>query len=437
MRVLLKGFVFRVIYMGAVFLISLLIARLAGTAVFGVISLMIVNAALFLILTGLGTDSAIVWHGITGKSADRDKIFSFTFYTSLLQLFLFIAAAFFYFSYAGKSVLTGGHDSKIFYVELVYFAGLVLTEKYSALYYSQQLAALCNKLLAVSLCLLLLSLVAFMIFWPGPVTNNPVEVIAIVTIIPAIILILVYHIKNGPVLKKPERSTVISFAGFSIIVFITNLVQFMAYRIDFWIIDYYHGKSDVGIYAQATKFSQLLWVIPAILAGLIVPALKRGDKSLGVVGLLSIIRLLFYSHVALGIILIGGSYILYYYFLPAGFADGFYPLLLMMPGYLLFIITTILAAFFSANRFLSVNLVGSVICLAVMLIADLILIPRFAYSGAAIANTIAYSVTSFYFMYKMTRKTRAVAGDYFIIRKSDLKTLKNEIVNVPGGQIKH
>jgi hypothetical protein len=152
--------------MGAAFLISLLIARLTGTAVFGIISLMIVNAAFFQIITGLGTDSSIVWHGITEKPGDDNKIFSFTLYSSLLQLVLFGTVAVIYFIYTGKTILSGGQGTRIFCIESVYFTGLVLTEKYSALYYSQQQARFCNKLLAASVAVLLAAVISVMFFFP-------------------------------------------------------------------------------------------------------------------------------------------------------------------------------------------------------------------------------------------------------------------------------
>jgi len=67
--------------MGFNFLVGLFIAAVSGTETFGVISLMVVNAAVFSIVTGLGADSAIVWHGASQK-LNSEKIFSFTFFSS-------------------------------------------------------------------------------------------------------------------------------------------------------------------------------------------------------------------------------------------------------------------------------------------------------------------------------------------------------------------
>lgn len=423
MKLLAKGFVFRVIYSILGSLLSLIIAKLSGTGEFGILSLMIVNAAFIQIVTGLGTDSAIVWHGITGRSEDSNKIFSLTVYSAILQLLLFTIAAIIFLQFTGKTILSGTEKPGFFYVELIYFTGLILTEKYSSLFYSQQKGALCNKILAVVMMLLFLIFLFVVFFYRNVIIPYPALVFAGFIFIPSVVLIILYHVSFRPDLDRPDKAGIVSFVSFSFIVLITNLVQFVAYRADYWFIDYYHGKTDVGIYAQATKFLQLLWILPTILAGLLVPALKNQENKMTVPQLVSVSRILFFSHIILGIMLGAGSYLLYEYFLPGDFSQGFQALLLMMPGYLLFIFSTILAAYFSANRILKVNLIGSAICCAIILILDFVLIPEFSYDGAAIASSISYAIATIFLMVMMSRKTGVAIKDFLVLRKADMKSL--------------
>ena len=423
MRSLIKGFIFRIIFTVAGFLVSLLIAKLAGVDHFGVLSLMIVNAAFIQIVTGLGTDAAIVWHGISGRLEDRNKIFSFTFYTAFLQLLLFGVSAFLFFRYTGKTILSGETHTGIFYIELLYFTGLIVTEKYTALFYSQQMATLCNKLLAVVSSILLLSFLILLFFIPGLAANNPALVFGIFVFVPGIVLLLFYHGRFKPVLIKANRDGVNSFANFSFIVLITNVIQFIAFRADFWFIDYFHGKGDVGIYSQASRFSQMLWIIPGVLAGLIVPALRNEKNKLSVTELASVCRLLFFTHVFLAVIISAGAFIIYQYILPTDFFYGYPSLLLMMPGYIIFTITTVLAAFFSANRLLKINLLGSSLCCILMLSLDIILIPKLSFTGAAIANMIAYTITTVFFIAVFRKQSGLPIKEYFKLQKSDLKML--------------
>ncbi len=435
MKFVIKGFISRIIFVASGFLVSLLIAKLAGADRFGVISLMIVNAVFIQIVSGLGTDGAIVWHGISGKPGDSNKIFSFTVYTTLLQLLLFGVSAFLFFKYSGTTILSREKSTNIFYAELLYFIGLIVTEKYAALFYSQQMAALCNKILALISSGLVFILLIVLFYSPPLVVNNPVWILSIFVFIPAIVLLFFYHGKFNPALKKINGNTVNSFANFSLIVLVTNLIQFIAFRVDFWFIDYFHGKEDVGIYAQASKFSQMLWIIPGVLAGLIIPALKNEKNKLSVAELVSICRLLFFTHIFFAIILAGGAFFLYQFFLPDDFFNGFSALLLMMPGYIIFIITTVLTAFFSANRMLKINLLGSFLCCLVMLTLDILLIPRFSYTGAAIANLVAYTITTVFFIAAFRKQTGLLMQDYFKLQKSDLKILFMKFSERENGKI--
>lgn len=435
MKFLLKGFISRIIFVASGFLVSLLIAKLAGADRFGIISLMIVNAGFIQIVSGLGTDAAIVWHGISGKPGDSNKIFSFTIYATLLQLLLFGIAAFLFFKYSGTTMLSREKGTNIFYAELLYFSGLIITEKYAALFYSQQMAALCNKILALISSGLLFILLVVLFYSPPLVVDNPIWVLSIFVFIPAVVLLFFYHGKFSPVLIKISRGTLNSFASFSLIVLVTNLIQFIAFRVDFWFIDYFHGKGDVGIYAQASKFSQMLWIIPGVFAGLIIPALKNAKDKLSVAELVSICRLLFFAHIFFAVLLAVGAFLVYQFFLPDVFFNGFSALLLMMPGYIFFIITIMLAAFFSANRLLKINLLGSSLCCVLMIILDVLLIPKFSYTGAAIANLVAYTITTIFFVAAFRKQTGLLIQDYFKLRKSDLKILLMKFSEQENGKI--
>ena len=422
---LIRGFTFRFVFIGIQFAAGMLIAKLAGTEQFGILSLMIVNAAIIQIITGMGTDASIVWHGISDRLMDRNKVFSFTFYTSIAQLLLFGIAAAFFFLFAGKSILSNGSNIRIFYAELVYFTGLILTEKYSALFYSQQQAVLCNRLLAFAASLLFVSLLLLSIFLPGIIAAHIIWVFSFYSFVPASVIIFFYHTRFSPAIIKINRVDFNSFANFSFIVFVTNLIQFLAFRADFWIISFFHLKSDVGIYAQASRFAQLLWIIPNILAGLVIPALKNENNKLSLPDLFSVCRILFLTHIFLGTAAIAGAFVAYRYFLPADYFHGFPALLLMMPGYILFTITIILAAYFSANRLLKVNLAGSCLCCLLMLTVDFLLIPKFSFTGAAIANFVVYSITTAYFIIVSNKFTGAGIKDYFVLQKDDWKKVIN------------
>lgn len=428
MQLLLRGFIFRVIFTGIGFLISLLLAKLAGASQFGTLSLIIVNAAFTQIITGLGTDAAIVWHGVAGTNYNRNKIFSFTVITAAIQLLFFYIIAILGYLFLGHTLLGGSYDLRIFFAEVVYFTGLVLMDKFLSLYYSQHEAKLCNKVLSIASALLFLVVLIIWLIKPVLIVDYPIWIYSLFVFIPSFILAFFFIIKFNPAFKNISQEEMRSFSSFSFIVLITNLIQFVAFRADYWLISIYYDHTSVGVYAQASKFAQLLWIIPGILAGLLIPALKNNDQKLSNSKFISLCRLSFYIHVALTVLLIVGALIIYKFFLPSIYFDGFPSLLIMIPGYLIFTITTILAAYFSANRLLKINLVGSVLCCVLMILLDLLLIPSMNYKGAAIANLIAYSITTTYFIFCSMSVANVSVKDFFTIKKSDFDLFSGKIL---------
>ena len=428
MQLLLRGFIFRIIFTGIGFLISLLIAKLAGASQFGTLSLIIVNAAFIHIITGLGTDAAIVWHGITGTNYDRNKIFSFTLITATIQLLFFYIIAILGYLFLGHTLLGGSLDLRIFFAEIIYFTGLVLIDKFLSLYYSQNEAKLCNKILSIISGLLFLVVTIIWLIEPRYIVDYPIWIYSLFVFIPAFILAFFFIIKFNPAFKKISQEEMRSFSSFSFVVLITNLIQFVAFRADYWLISIYYDHTSVGVYAQASKFAQLLWIIPGVLAGLLTPALKNKDQRLSDLKFISLCRVSFYIHVALMVLLIIAALVIYQFFLPSIYFDGFLSLLIMTPGYLIFTTTTLLAAYFSANRLLKINLIGSVLCCVLIILLDLLLIPSLSYKGAAVANLIAYSITTAYFIFSSISVTNVSFKDFFAIKKSDFDLFSGKIL---------
>jgi len=428
-QLLLRGFIFRVIFTVIGFLISMLIAKLAGASQFGTLSLIIVNAALIHIITGLGTDAAIVWHGVAGTNYDRNKIFSFTLITATIQLLFFYIIAILGYLFLGQTLLGGSLDLRVFFAEIVYFTGLVLMDKFLSLYYSQHEARLCNKILSIVSGLLFLVVLIIWLIKPIYIVDFPIWIYSLFVFIPSFILAFFFIIKFNPAFKNISQEEMRSFSSFSFVVLITNLIQFVAFRADYWLISIYYDHTSLGVFAQASKFVQLLWVIPSIFTGLITPALKKENEKLTTEGLVSICRIMVFTHLILGFLLISLSAIIYKFFLPDVYYKGFFSLLIMLPGYLVYIVNIILAAYFSANRLLWVNLYGSILCCALMLLFDFLLIPRLNYIGAGIANLLTYSITIIFIIFQAKKFIKVAFKDFFIIKRSDFNIFSNKIMN--------
>ena len=404
--------------MGFNFLVGLFIAAISGTETFGVISLMVVNAAVFSIVTGLGADSAIVWHGASQK-LNSEKIFSFTFFSALFQVLLFLIFSLLFYRITSRLLLSQQPYFGFYFYELIYFSGLILIDKYTSLFYASSRMEICNKLLSgVTLfCMIGIILIRYKIL---DINLPPFSLLCLTTFIQAVSLVILFHSVNSRLrIVRISTHDLRSLFHFSIVVFITNLVQFFAYRADYWLINYFRSESELGIFSQANRFAQMLWVLPNILAAMLIPLIAAPGDGFNEKGVVRLVRVINYSNILVIGIIILVALLTYDLFLPASFSAGLFPLLLMIPGYYFFCINILLAAFFSSRRLLWINLIGSSLCFIVIILADLILIPPFGIQGAAIADSIAYSAAAIFSILSFMRHTSFSFAELFRIRRTD------------------
>ena len=416
MQQIVRGGIFRLSFTVFNFLVGLFIAAIAGTELFGILSLMIVNAAVFQIITGFGTDAAIIWHG-SSKVISKEKAFSFTFYTAILQLSFFMIAAAVSLQLTDKLFLSRQTNMGFWWAEILYFSGLVITEKYASLFYSQQKQLICNKVLSV------VSFIFLMIFGVAYFFNsiqhfNPLWFFCLMIFCQSLALVLVFHVKEKFVLTSISKNDLRSFINFSFLVFVTNTIQFLAYRADYWFIDFYKQLEDVGIYAQAVRFAQLLWVLPNIVAALILPVLAAPEGLIDEQKLLKIIKAGNWLNLFLISFLLLMSWFSYVFFIN-DFASGFKSLLIMLPGYYFFSITILFAAYFSAKRMLIINFYVSFICFVLIIACDFLFIPKMGIEGAAMSNTISYTLATIFNIFMFHRLTGIDLKKLFFFEKGD------------------
>jgi len=404
--------------MGFNFLVGLFIAAISGAETFGIISLMVVNAAVFSIISGLGIDSAVVWHGASQK-LDGEKLFSVTFFSVLFQVILFLIISLLFYKATSKLLLSQQHYFGFYIYELLYFSGVIIIDKYTSLFYAAHRMEICNKVLSgvTLVCMVTIALIRYKILI---VDLPPFSLLCITIFIQAAALVILFHTLGTRLrIVRISRDDLTSLFNFSIVVLMANLVQFFAYRADYWLINYFRGEGELGIFSQANRFAQMFWVLPTILAAMLIPLIAAPGDDFSETEVVRLVRVInFFNLLAIGVIMLI-ALLAYDLFLPGSFSAGFYPLLLMMPGYYLFCINIILAAFFSSRRLLWVNFIGSSICFVVIIIADLVLIPAFGIRGAAIADSIAYSAATMFSIVAFMRHTSLPFRELFRITRKD------------------
>jgi len=101
------------------------------------------------------------------------------------------------------------------------------------------------------------------------------------------------YILSGPEIKV--------FLSVSVVTLITNSIQFLAYRMDYWFIEYYRGVKELGWYSLSVRLVQVFWVLPALFAAILFPVVAKEGSRYNDEQMLSFTRLLFFFNLVAGI----------------------------------------------------------------------------------------------------------------------------------------
>lgn len=238
------------------------------------------------------------------------------------------------------------------------------------------------------------------------------------------LLLCLYEVWGLPLLS--DRIFLKGAMIYSLPLALGNFLQFLNYRLDIFIVNNYHGLYTVGVYTLAVGLAQLIWLVPNNLATLVLnkaAASKEGQWQSAQVALLSRLSFGFSLVAGVGIAIVGPSVIGPLY--GERFHASIIPLLLLLPGIVLFSVTIILSGQLAGiGKQIYTTLVAGIAFLCTLLL-DLLLIPRWGANGAAVASTCAYTLSMVLTWYFFQRIHPAVTlSDLLLLQRQDLLNLR-------------
>lgn len=394
--------IYRVLFLLFQLVNTMLISRLIGPAGFGVFSLVVVNANILLIFTSLGIPAGILYHA-SARDMPLRNMERIIWVSTLIQFMLILAfESVFHWLQGGFWIWPSGW-MLAGAAGIAFFLAIVTTEKYYALYNGFQHFHLYN-LVALIFSVLLTGLLLLLGLGPWRVSSDLVILAYIlVTVVQAMALWVIFkRRKIGRVTIAQGDEVLRKFFNYSLYAYLANALHFLVTRVDFWILHYFRGVDELGWYALAARIAQMFLVLPALLAGIIMPSVTASRLSADSLG--KIFRILNTLNLILIIMLLSVSTWLIPLLFGAAFNGTVMPLLYLLPGVLFLSAQTLLASYFAGKGRPVVNLYSTMAALVIVLALDLWMIPVWGASGAAIASSIAYAVGCLYTYYRYVKE---------------------------------
>ncbi len=426
-KVLLQSMLWRGSYYLSAFIINILLARHFQASVSGAVYYISSIYALVVLVSSLSLESGIIYF-TAKKEIPPERLFNFSLAWSCfisIGTFLF---TYYFFSEAYRDIPA----SLILLSAVCFITGNLLVTYCSGFFYAANNFKTPN-IIIISGTVLLIVLIPYGSSSIIPAINNEnyFYVYFGVFLLQGVCMAIA---AGSTVIKKWSFQFLSSvqvkvLARYCLMAFAGNIIFFLLYRVDYFFVEKYCTPEQLGNYIQVSKLVHLFFILPTILASAVFPMTASGKKEHvhEVLTLLSRGIFLMYT-IACLILALTGSWLFSFVF-GESFTEMYEPFLWLIPGILSLSGIFTLTAYFAGSDRIRVNITGSVFALIVIVIGDILFIPRYGINAAAMVSSAGYIVYQVYIIAVFKKEHNAPVSNFFIFRPNDLKQIKSSIQN--------
>jgi len=409
----------RSMYFFFVLLINIGIARFFAAGQSGQIFYIVNNLSLILLLVSLSLESGAAYFIASGKMVSVSLARFCVFWTagaSLIALGILWLLKLF-------PHVNEFNRGNFLLSSFLFIAGVLLTTYFTAIFYALKEFVVPNMILCS------VNGVLFLILILGrnnySVKDHFLEIFLAVFFLQGIILGFFFFFKHGGTggsffPSKPDLKKVFRY---SLIALLANVLYFLVNRADYWFVQYYCTATDLGNYIQAAKLGQMLLIIPSILASTLFPIFSSAERTGNISELTSVMRILLWMNTLICIMIIGFGWYLFPLIFGPSFNSMYILFILLIPGILSFTLNYPLAAWFSADNRMGINIRGTILALVIITAGDLLILPKSGVLFAPLISSTGYICFYFYSIFTYRKMYTVPWNEFFLIRKSDLDRL--------------
>lgn len=212
---------------------------------------------------------------------------------------------------------------------------------------------------------------------------------------------------------------------------ISNILTFLSYRIDVFLIAYFLDDLSVGIYSIAVLLVERIWLIPQAVSSVLFARVSNLKTEIEKTNFTA-----FASRNALFLTFLSGSVLalispwLIQFLFGNEFNGSVIPFLYMIPGVVLFALSKILANDFVGRGRPEINSFIAFFVAILNIILNILLIPSFGIKGAAITTSICYGLDAFIKVIYFSLHNKISFFKFVLVRQSDFKFYFNKIIDL-------
>jgi O-antigen/teichoic acid export membrane protein len=224
-----------------------------------------------------------------------------------------------------------------------------------------------------------------------------------------------------------DRSALKLLISFASLAYLGNIVQFLNYSADLWLVDYFTDSKQLGVYALSANLSQMLWVLPQSIASVLFPYIATGEDSTMLKKTVKLGKLTAYTcvFVAFFSFILIESVIVMVYGEP--FRQSAYIFNILLLGTIPYCLTVIYSSYFSGINKQHINMYSAIIGVVLTIVLDLVLIPKYGNIGAAWASSSSYFASTLFILFHILKESKLSLSEVILFTKEDIQLMKTRL----------
>src|SRR5680860_1156440 len=217
---------------------------------------------------------------------------------------------------------------------------------------------------------------------------------------------------------------------------IAGIFAFLILRVDLYMVNFFKGMAEAGLYSLASTFGNIFFIIPLSIVTVIFPKINTEDKTkkesiakyfrifLFLVFLMAIGTLLFIK------LIIGLLY-------GQAFLPSVQPIILLLPGLIAFSVATVLGQYFMSIGYPLKITISWFLVAVLNIVLNFIYIPQYGMIAAALSSTVTYLLALGFHYYFFNKETGMGFYDVFVPRKAEIMDIFHRVIGFLRKDIKN
>jgi len=262
--------------------------------------------------------------------------------------------------------------------------------------------------------------------------ENFIVVYAAIAFLPMLVNLYLFYryvkLSNTPgLLNFSQIKFIISYAA---VAYTANVFLFFTAKMDFYLVNHFTSKGELGIYALAVNLTRLIYLIPLGISSVMIAYNASDDLERVINNINKLLRVSTFIVLAAGLLALPVVDFFIPLFYGSDFVRSASVFKILLAGMIPLSAIQILTSFFGGRARLIHNLISMIVLFSFTILFDYLLIPRWGIIGASWANVGAYFISCAYLVLIYRQMTLSAVSRMFYITTIDLRELKSKALDL-------